>query len=103
MDWENRGVAPAYHPYCLKVRFDGPEVKDLELDAGNRKWLPKPIGGIYPQTYRVSIPETLRPGQYKLKFKLYSKQEDKNVFIALDPDLLDEKNYYRIAPVTIRK
>ncbi len=103
MDWENRGAAPAYHPYRLKIRLDGPEVQDLELNAENQKWLPKPSGGIYPQTYRAPIPQTLRPGQYKLKFKLYSRQEDKNVFIALDPDLLDEENYYLIAPVTIRK
>lgn len=103
MDWENRGVAPAYHPYCLKFRFDGPEVKDVELDAENKKWLPKPVGDVHSETYRVSIPETLRPGRYKLKFKLYSKQEDKNVFIALDPALLDEENYYLMTPVTIRK
>lgn len=103
MDWENRGVAPAYHPYQLKIRFDGPEVKNLELDSENKKWLPKPISDVYSETYRITIPESLRPGPYKLKFKLYSRQEDKDVFIALDPDLLDKENYYLIAPVTIGK
>ncbi|MFC1634319.1 DUF4832 domain-containing protein [Planctomycetota bacterium] len=103
MDWENRGVAPAYHPYRLKIRFDGPGVEDMELDAGNQKWMPKPSGDVYPQTYPISIPQTLRPGRYKLKFKLYSNQEDKDVFVALDPNRLDEENYYSVAPVNIKK
>ena len=102
MDWENRGVAPAYHPYCMKIRLDGPEVEDMERDAGNQQWMPQPSGGVYSQTYPISIPKTLRPGQYTLKFQLYSKQEDRNVFIALDPELLDEENYYSIGGVTIK-
>ena len=102
MDWENRGVAPAYHPYCMKIRLDGPEVEDMERDAGNQQWMPQPSGGVYSQTYPISIPKTLRPGQYTLKFQLYSKQEDRNVFVALDPDLLDEENYYSIGGVTIK-
>jgi len=102
MDWENRGVAPAYHPYRLKIRFDGPGVEDIELDSKNHKWLPKPSGGVYPETYPISIPKTLRPGQYNLKFKLYSKEEGRNVLVALDPKLLDEDNYYSIATVTIK-
>jgi hypothetical protein len=103
MDWENRGVAPAYHPYHLKVRLDGPHLADVELEAGNQKWLPKPSGGIYPQTYPISIPKTLRPGQYTLKFKLYSRQERRDVLIALDPKRLDEENYYSVASVTVKR
>ena len=103
MDWENRGVAPAYNPYRLKVRFDGPVVEDIELDAGNQKWLPKLTGGIYREMYNIRLPRTLRPGKYKLKFKLYSKQEDRNVFVALDPELLDEDDYYSIAEVNVKK
>jgi hypothetical protein len=35
--WENRGVAPAYHAYQLKVRLVGPDVQDFTLPAGNRR------------------------------------------------------------------
>jgi hypothetical protein len=103
MDWENRGVAPAYHSYRLKIRFDGPTIEDVELEAGNEKWLPKPSGGVYPETYPISIPKTLRPGRYKLKFKLYSNQENNDVLIALDPKLLDQENFYSVAALTIKK
>jgi hypothetical protein len=103
MDWENRGVAPAYNPYHLKIRFDGPKKEDIELDARNQKWMPKSSGKIYLESYRVSVPRTLQPGRYKLKFKLYSTQEDRNVFVALDPGLLDEDNYYLIAEVNVKK
>jgi len=102
MDWENRGVAPAYHPYCLKIRFDGPKVEDVELDAGNQKWMPRP-SGVYSEIYPISIPRTLQPGQYRLKFKLYSNNEGKNVFVALDPGLLDEENYYLVTSVNVNK
>jgi hypothetical protein len=87
----------------LKIRLDGTKVEDIELESGNQKWLPKPSGRIYPETYSVSIPQTLRPGRYKLKFKLFSNQERKDVFVALDPDRLDEDNYYLVAPVMIKK
>ena len=103
MDWENRGVAPAYHPYRLRIRFDGPDVEDVELDAGNRKWMPKPSGGVYAEIYHVSTPRALQPGQYNLKFKLYSIEEGRNVFVALNPELLDEEHYYSVAAVNIKK
>jgi hypothetical protein len=103
MDWENRGVAPAYHPYHLKIRFDGPNIEDIELGAGNQKWMPKPSGGIYPETYPISIPKTLQPSQYKLKFKLYSNEEERDVFTALDPELLEEENFYLVTEVNVKK
>ena len=74
------------HPYRLKIRLDGPKVEDIELESGNQKWLPKPSGSVYSKTYPITIPQTLRPGRYKLKFKLFSNQERKDVFVALDPD-----------------
>lgn len=49
----------------------------------------------------AAFPITLQPGQYTLKFKLYSNQEEKEVFIALDPERLDENNDYAVATLTI--
>jgi hypothetical protein len=101
MSWENRGVAPAYHPYRLKIKFEGPKIEDVELDAGNRKWMPEPSGGVYTETYSISIPKALPPGKYMLKFKLYSNEEEKDVFVALDPERRDGENYYSIAAVNV--
>jgi hypothetical protein len=99
--WENRGVAPAYHPYILKVRLVGPDTKNFEFDSGCQKWLPDPPGTIYYESYTLRIPPRLRPGIYKLKFKLYSKEEEKDVFLALDPELLDGQNFYTVTSMKI--
>ncbi|MHC4401927.1 MAG: hypothetical protein ACYTG0_19830 [Planctomycetota bacterium] len=45
--WENRGVAPAYHPYGLVLRLDGPLTIDVEVDSGNQRWTPAPEGATY--------------------------------------------------------
>jgi len=103
MVWENRGVAPAYHLYHLTLRLQGPEVIDLELDSGNRRWIPESEGKTYSEDYGIEIPKTLRTGQYKLKLKLYSKEQKQDVFLALDPQLLDDGNFYRIGKVTLVK
>ena len=103
MDWENKGVAPAYEPYTLIFRLEGQDVEDIALDSGNQNWMPHPDGGVYSQRYALTVPASLRPGRYKLKFKLYSNQEQKDVFIALDSTRLDEKNYYLLAPVNFNK
>ena len=37
--WENKGAAPAYHPYTLRIRLDDPATYDFEVDAANREWM----------------------------------------------------------------
>jgi hypothetical protein len=103
MRWENRGVAPAYNPYVLKVRLVGSKTVDFELESGNRKWMPVVTDGVYRENYSVAIPAGTPPGQYELKLKLYSNEEAKDVLLALDSNLLDEENYYKIATVTVVK
>jgi len=103
MDWENRGVAPAYNPYRLQIRLDGPERCDIDVAAGNMKWMPKPDGGIYRHAYAISIPKTLRSGRYALKFRLYWDKEKRDVLVALAPRLLDDANYYTIAQVDLKR
>lgn len=99
-DWENRGVAPAYHPYQLHLRWVGPETVDQELDAGNRQWLP---ASQEPSTerYCVTLPANMPPATYELKFKLYSPEAERDVQVALQPDLRDEAGYYRIGQVEV--
>ena len=103
MVWENRGVAPAYHRYVLKIRLDGPKTMDFDLESGNRKWMPVSTDGVHREKYIVVIPDKTPPGQYELKLKLYSNEENKDVSLALDPDLLDEENYYKITAVKVEK
>jgi hypothetical protein len=99
MKWENKGVAPGYNPYCLILRLQGPETIDIELDSGNRAWIPEPQPKIYSEDYQINIPEKLDAGEYELKLKLYCRERKQDVLLALDRRLLDDKNFYRIAKV----
>jgi hypothetical protein len=99
--WENRGVAPAYSPYVLKVRLTGPKTADFDFESGCRRWVPDPPGRIYTESYEIDIPPDLPPGTYALKMKLYSTQEERNVLLALDPEFLDERNFYEIASINV--
>lgn len=101
MVWENRGVAPAYHRYVLKIRLVGPKTVDFEFESGNRKWMPVATDGVHRIKYTVTIPEGTPPGQYELKLKLYSNDANKDVLLALDPNLLDEESYYKIATIHV--
>lgn len=100
MAWENKGVAPAYHPYELRIRLIGEETVDLEMDSGNLKWMPEPEN-MYTESYSLSTPKTLTPGNYDLKVKLYDPGENRDVFLALDTKLLDGDNYYSIGTVEV--
>jgi len=99
--WENRGVAPAYYSYRLVLRLQGPETVDMELDSGNRMWIPEQKGKIYTEDYEIDVPRVAKPGRYDLKLKLYSREEMQDVFLALDPRLLDDNNFYMIGEVSI--
>ena len=100
--WENRGVAPAYHPYVLKVRLVGPTAVEFELASGNRKWMPSSRDGVHRERYAVTVPQGTPAGPYDLKLKLYSNDEGQDVLLALDPALLDEQKYYKISTVQVR-
>jgi len=101
--WENRGVAPAYRPYALQVRLVGPETVEFEFEAGNRRWLPEPQDTVYPEDYVLAVPDHLADGRYDLKIRLYAKQEDRPVFVALDPSLLDDQKYYTVATIALER
>ena len=76
---ENRGVAPAYHPYTLKVRLRGESGRFEEsFDAGNTAW----ASG---QTSRLLLrlhPQELAAGSYGLYVGLFEK--DRPVRFAFD-------------------
>lgn len=103
MEWENRGVAPAYDRYQLALRLEGPDAAEVRLDSGNLAWIPEQEGRTYIKDYRIDIPGTLRPGLYELKLKLCSQKQRREVFLALDRKLLDDNNFYRTEKVTVVK
>jgi len=99
MVWKNRGVAPAYKKYALKLCLVGAKTIDVELESGNRGWMPD---GVNNEKYRVTIPEGTPPGQYELRLKLFSLDENRDVLLALDQNLLDGNKYYKIAAINIK-
>ncbi len=100
--WENRGVAPAYHPYRLKLRLQGAQTVDFDLEAGNRRWLPAPAGP-FTERYPASAPADLKPGSYTLGFKLRAETAGRDVRLALRKDLLDADGFYRLGAVEVRE
>lgn len=99
--WENRGVAPAYHPYRLRLRLQGPETVDFDLEAGNRRWLPSPGGECHAESYSVDLAAAVTAGAYDLKLKLFSEEARRDVRVALAPRLLDADGYFRIGTVQL--
>jgi len=101
LTWENRGVAPVYHPYILKVRMAGPKTADFEFEAGCQRWMPDPPQTVYPESYKLEVPPNLPPGTYALKIKLYSTEEARDVLLALDPELLDAERFYTVTSIVL--
>jgi len=99
MVWMNKGVAPAYKKYALKLRLVGSKTIDVELESGNTNWMPD---SVRDEKYIVKIPKGTPAGEYELRLKLFSHKENKDVFLALDPNLLDKNNYYKIAAIKIK-
>ena len=77
MAWNNKGVAPAYNPYFLKVSLiDAKGVKkDLpSVDAGNNKWLP----GSTTAYYTIDASK-IRSGSYDIEIFLYKQFRDGSI------------------------
>ena len=67
MWWFNAGVAPVYREYDLALQFQSAGATGaVTLAADVRKWLPG--DAVYDGT--VFVPETLKPGSYRLRVAL---------------------------------
>lgn len=69
MWWLNAGVAPVYRDYTLALQFQSAspgESQNVTLSADVRKWLP----GDAVVDQLVYVPDTLRPGAYRLRLAL---------------------------------
>jgi hypothetical protein len=100
---ENRGVAPPYAPYELRVKLfgDGGQVIKV-LGAGARLWLP---GAPVASQYEFSLPANLKPGEYTLAIGLFdgSGSQERPVEFGLKASLRDSDGYYQLmkVPVTV--
>jgi hypothetical protein len=102
VEWSNRGVAPAYHPYRIMWRLDGPQCVDVALDSGNLQWQPGPKS-TYTERYEIPLAPDITPGRYQLRLRLYSPEARRDVFVALKPELRDDHNFYHLTQFTIAK
>jgi hypothetical protein len=99
--WENRGVAPAYEPFKLRLRLCGPATQDFEIESGNLRWIPLPDKKTYDEEYRVELSKELKPGEYTLQLKLYSPAAERDVLPALKRDLRSRDGFYTLGKVRI--
>jgi hypothetical protein len=103
LEWQNKGVAPAYEKYKLWAKIEG-EGKShvLHLDnSNNLKWLPEEI---VKESYLLGLPEGLQPGDYNVKIKVVTNDmgKEKNVLLGLQNELMDNDGYYQLFSITVK-
>jgi len=98
---ENRGVAPPYHPYELRVKLTGGGTNWIGVLAHAEKaWLPgRPIevrGQLVP-------PANLPSGEYELALGLFDRTpaRERPVEFALKAELRDPAGYYRVGTMRL--
>jgi hypothetical protein len=98
---ENRGVAPTYHEYELRVRLSH-EGKQWVHVAGHadRSWLP---GKLIVVRTDLPVPAEIQPGEYQLELGLFDTSEApaRPVEFALKASTRDSDGYYRVAKLPI--
>ena len=100
VDWYNKGVAPAYHPYSLSLRLEGDTVLQYQLESSdNRTWLP---GETTTENYALHIPAELAEDQYDLWVKLVDEQDaQREIDLGFTREVKDEQGYFRIGEVRV--
>jgi endo-1,4-beta-xylanase len=98
---DNRGVAPPYHPYALRIRFAKDRVTWVGVvGQSDLSWLP---GAPITVSAELSLPPDLSPGHYGVSLGLFdvSTGRDRPVELALQAELRDADGYYRVAEVEV--
>jgi hypothetical protein len=98
MWWLNAGVAPVYRPFDLAVQFYSAAASaQTTLPVDVRKWLPGDAvfdGGVY-------VPESLKPGTYRVRVALLDPQTGLPA-IKLAIEGRQPDGWYDLAPIAIR-
>jgi hypothetical protein len=101
--WENRGVAPAYHPFTMRIRLVGERgMHEERVPSDNTRWLPDA-----PTTERYELvpPATLPPGRYALSVHLVDDAEgrERPIELGLAEDARTQPaGGYRLVTVDLR-
>jgi hypothetical protein len=98
MWWLNAGVAPVYRPYglALELRSASSSVV-VSLPVEVRKWLPG--DAVFDGT--IYIPETLKPGSYRLRVAMLDPRTGQPA-IKLAIEGLEPDGWYDLAPIEVR-
>ncbi len=100
---ENRGVAPPYHPYELRLKLDGNGSSWIVTVAhADKTWLP---GTPIVLRRELAIPPEFSPGKYDVSVGLFDRTSggDRPVEFALREHLRDSNGYYRVATIGIAR
>ena len=100
MDWENRGVAPAYQPLVLRLTLSR-EGDTTELSA------PFPVADIelntvHAATVSYDVPASVAPGEYAVSFQLYDPSGTGEVIdLALRSSLSKSEQYWPLGTLVV--
>ena len=98
---ENRGVAPPYHPYELRVKLSCSGSDWVHRVAkAERSWLP---GQPIVVRAELPLPADLKPGEYQLSIGLFDVAETqvRPVEFALQAAIRDAAGFYRVAALQL--
>ena len=98
---DNRGVAPPYQPYELRVRLSGERASwGGVIGRTDRSWLP---GTPIIVRNQLALPADLKSGRYAVHLGLFdcSSGKDRPVEMALQATLREPEGYYRLAEVAV--
>jgi hypothetical protein len=98
---DNRGVAPPYHPYELRVRLSGSSVSWVGIiGRTDRSWLP---GALIIVQNQLAVPADLKSGRYTVSLGLFdgSSGKDRPVEFALLASHRESDGFYQVAEVEV--
>jgi hypothetical protein len=98
---ENRGVAPPFHPYELRVRLSAGGVSRVAvMGRSDRSWLP---GAPITVQNQFALPADLKPGHYTVSLGLFdgSSGKDRPVEFALRASHRESDGFYQVAEVEV--
>ena len=100
---ENRGVAPPYAPYELRVKLSHAGDRVVRpLATGCKSWLP---GVPVSSRHQLPLPSDLKPGDYDLAIALFDLTggKERPVEFALKASVRDPEGYYKLASVPVNE
>jgi hypothetical protein len=98
---ENRGVAPPYQPYELRIRFSNGTASWVGVvGQAEKTWLP---GSPIVVQHALTLPADLKSGRYTVSLGLFDSSSGKTrpVELALQAGLREPEGYYRVAQVEV--